>query len=77
MAYTLHPWTIANDRLRAQGWSPTVTNEEACVDAFEGGAWATMSPGGARRSRSGAGAGMAAIAAGGCWPPGAWLRSPH
>lgn len=44
LAYTLHPWVIANDRLRAAGWRPVVTNEEACVDAHEAGPWATMSP---------------------------------
>jgi nucleoside-diphosphate-sugar epimerase len=64
--YTLHPWTIANDRLRAQGWSPTVTNEEACVEAFEAGAWATMSPRRRQEIALGvAGAGLAAVAAGG------------
>ncbi|MGH9230836.1 MAG: NAD-dependent epimerase/dehydratase family protein [Acidimicrobiales bacterium] len=65
VAYTLHPWTIANDRLRGQGWSPTVTNEEACVEAFEAGAWATLSP---RRRQEIAlglvGAGLAAVATG-------------
>jgi nucleoside-diphosphate-sugar epimerase len=66
VAYTLHPWTIANDRLRAQGWSPRVTNEEACVDAFEAGAWATMSPRRRQEIALGlAGAGIAAIATGG------------
>lgn len=42
--YTLHAWLVANDRLRAEGWEPRVTNEEACVDAHEAGPWATMSP---------------------------------
>ncbi len=42
--YTLHPWVVAGDRLRAQGWTPTLSNEEACVEAHEVGAWATMSP---------------------------------
>lgn len=42
--YTLHAWLVANDRLRAEGYSPQVTNEEACVDAHEAGPWATMSP---------------------------------
>jgi nucleoside-diphosphate-sugar epimerase len=62
VAYTLHPWTIANDRLRAHGWSPTVTNEEACVEAFEAGAWATMSPRRRQEIALGlAGAGLAAV----------------
>jgi len=42
--YTLHPWVVAADRLRAAGWTPRVSNEEACVEAHEVGAWATMSP---------------------------------
>ena len=29
--YTAHPWVVANDRLRALGWSATHTNEEAWV----------------------------------------------
>jgi UDP-glucose 4-epimerase len=29
--YTVHPWVIANDRLRAAGWDPTYSNEEAFV----------------------------------------------
>lgn len=42
--YALHPWVVASDRLRAHGWRPEVTNEEACVEAHEVGAWATLSP---------------------------------
>ncbi|HKE76112.1 MAG TPA: NAD-dependent epimerase/dehydratase family protein [Acidimicrobiales bacterium] len=42
--YALHPWVVASDRLRARGWQPAVTNEEACVEAHEVGAWATLSP---------------------------------
>jgi UDP-glucose 4-epimerase len=42
--YTLHPWVVASDRLRAEGWAATVSNEEACVDAHQVGAWATLSP---------------------------------
>ena len=30
-AYGLHPWVVANDRLKAQGWVPTHTNEEVYV----------------------------------------------
>ena len=29
--YTVHPWVVANDRLRALGWQPANTNEEAYV----------------------------------------------
>ncbi len=28
-----HPWVMANDRLRATGWSPRRTNEEALLEA--------------------------------------------
>ncbi len=27
--YLVHPWVIANDRLRAAGWEPRHTNEQA------------------------------------------------
>ena len=29
--WTLHPWVVANDRLRQAGWNPAYTNEEAFV----------------------------------------------
>jgi len=38
------PWVVANDRLRALGWEPTFTNEEAYVDADRGGPWARLTP---------------------------------
>ncbi len=31
VAYTANPWVVANDRLRALGWEPAHTNEEAWV----------------------------------------------
>jgi nucleoside-diphosphate-sugar epimerase len=31
LPYAIHPWVVANDRLRAAGWSPTYTNEEALL----------------------------------------------
>lgn len=39
-----HSWVVANDRLRAEGWDPTHTNEEAFVAADEVGAWRGMNP---------------------------------
>jgi len=33
LPWTMHPWVVANDRLRAVGWEPTHTNEEAFVAA--------------------------------------------
>jgi UDP-glucose 4-epimerase len=32
--YLTHPWVIANDRLRAIGWSPRRSNEDAIVEAL-------------------------------------------
>jgi nucleoside-diphosphate-sugar epimerase len=39
-----HPWVVANDRLRASGWEPTHTSEEAYVAAHRGGPLASLSP---------------------------------
>lgn len=39
LPYMVHPWVVANDRLRAAGWSPTHTSAEALVAAFELPAW--------------------------------------
>lgn len=44
LPYTVHSWVIANDRLRADGWEPSSTNEEAYVGAHRAGPWATLSP---------------------------------
>jgi nucleoside-diphosphate-sugar epimerase len=66
-----HPWVVANDRLRAAGWAPRYSNEEALVAGRPGRRWADMSP----RRRQGlalalagvsltaAGAGVAALVA--------------
>jgi nucleoside-diphosphate-sugar epimerase len=35
--YTAHSWVVANDRLRALGWEPGHTNEEAWVVSHEPG----------------------------------------
>ena len=42
--YTMHPWVVANDRLKAAGWSPAHSNEETYVDATEGTPWSRLSP---------------------------------
>ncbi len=39
--YTRSAWVIANDKLRAEGWEPTVTNEQAYVEGTEA-SWLTM-----------------------------------
>jgi nucleoside-diphosphate-sugar epimerase len=41
---TVHPWVIANDRLKADGWAPASSNEEAYVSSHRAGPWATLSP---------------------------------
>jgi nucleoside-diphosphate-sugar epimerase len=38
------PWVVANDRLRAAGWVPRYTSEEALVDGRPGSRWREMSP---------------------------------
>ncbi len=42
--YTREPWIVSNGRLRAAGWEPTVTNEQAYVEATEAPWWTMVSP---------------------------------
>jgi nucleoside-diphosphate-sugar epimerase len=42
--YARFPWVVANDRLRAEGWSPEFTNEEAFVVGHRPGWWSTLTP---------------------------------
>ncbi len=44
LPFTVHPWVVANDRLKADGWAPESSNEEAYVGAHRAGRWATLSP---------------------------------
>jgi nucleoside-diphosphate-sugar epimerase len=37
-------WVVANDRLRALGWEPTMTNDEAYVAGHAAAPWAQISP---------------------------------
>lgn len=60
LPYTVHPWVVANDRLRAEGWHPTLSNEEAYVGAHRAGPWATLSP--RRRQEIALGTAGAAVA---------------
>ncbi len=66
--YARHPWVVANDRLRADGWAPQHSNEEAFVDGTPATALATLSP---RRRQELAlgitGGALAAGAAGAVW----------
>ncbi len=43
-SYTRSPWLVANDRLKAEGWQATVTNEQAYVEGTEGKWWTMVSP---------------------------------
>jgi len=43
-AYVTHPWVVAADRLRALGWTPAHTTEEALVETTECSALATLPP---------------------------------
>jgi nucleoside-diphosphate-sugar epimerase len=42
--YTLHPWVVATDRLKATGWAPEHSVEETIVDTTEGMPWSRLSP---------------------------------
>jgi nucleoside-diphosphate-sugar epimerase len=42
--YRSHPWVVANDRLRSEGWAPGYSNEEAFVFSHEPSGWSTVSP---------------------------------
>lgn len=42
LAYTTSPWVVANDRLKAAGWTPTHTNEEAFVASDELPRWRAL-----------------------------------
>jgi nucleoside-diphosphate-sugar epimerase len=43
-SYTRWPWLVANDRLKAAGWTPTVTNEQAYVEGTESRWWTMVTP---------------------------------
>lgn len=44
-AYATHPWVIAPDRLKAAGWVPEYTSEEALVATDERVHWDDLPPG--------------------------------
>lgn len=74
-SYITYPWLVANDRLRATGWAPTVTNEQAYVEGTEA-RWGTMvSP--QRRQEialAGLGLGIFNLGATGVWLVLRWRR---
>jgi nucleoside-diphosphate-sugar epimerase len=62
LSWTVHPWVISADRLRALGWSASHTNQEAFVAGHRPLPWATVSP--RRRQELTLGISAAALAAG-------------
>ena len=61
MPYLVQPWVVANDRLRAAGWRPHHTNEEAIIEGLD----SLPSPGYGRALLiGGAGAVLAGLATG-------------
>lgn len=43
VAYLANPWVVANDRLRAAGWDPQNSNEEAYVSSHRPTGWSALS----------------------------------
>src|SRR5215212_5090729 len=43
-SYTRHPWIVANDKLRSEGWKPTVSNEQAYVEGTEAKWYSMVTP---------------------------------
>jgi len=66
--YTQASWVVANGRLRAEGWRPTITNEQTYVEATEAPWWTMITP--KRRQEltlGGAALGAVVAAAFGVW----------
>lgn len=62
--YTCHPWVVANDRLKAEGWAPTRTTAEAYVEGNAARPWAMMNSKRRQQLAIGGAAGAVAAAAG-------------
>ncbi len=45
LPFTRHPWVVASDRLRAEGWAPRSTSEQAYVAGTEAKWWTLLTPG--------------------------------
>lgn len=43
VAYLANPWVVANDKLKAAGWVPEHSNEEAYVSSHRPSGWAALS----------------------------------
>ncbi|MEX2625583.1 MAG: NAD-dependent epimerase/dehydratase family protein [Ilumatobacteraceae bacterium] len=72
--YTRESWVIANDKLRAEGWCPTISNDQAYVEGTEARWWTMITP--KRRQELSLGGLAAAIVGGGAGvlSLGLWLR---
>jgi nucleoside-diphosphate-sugar epimerase len=62
LPYLVHPWVVANDRLRAEGWTPRYSSEEAFVAGAGVPRWQSLSLG--RRQAIALGVVGAAVAGG-------------
>lgn len=60
--YLQHPWVVANDKLRALGWQPEFSNEEAYVAGYQASRFDGVTA--KRRQELALGAAGAAVAAG-------------
>lgn len=58
-SYTHEAWVVSNGRLVAEGWRPTVTNEQAYVEGTEARWWTMISP--KRRQELALGTGIALV----------------
>ena len=63
LPYLLHPWVVANDRLRAKGWAPRHSSEEAFVAGAGVPRWQSLSLG--RRQAIALGSAAGAVVAAG------------
>ena len=60
-SYTHETWVVSNGKLVAEGWTPTVTNEQAYVEGTEARWWTMISP--KRRQELSLGVGVIALLA--------------
>ena len=74
LPYTRYSWVAANDRLRAQGWSPRYSSAQAFVIADVGMPWDDLN---ARQRQYATLAGAGAALAAGGWAAAAWLRRSY
>ena len=72
--YTRESWVVANDKLRAEGWRPTVTNEQAYVEGTEDRWWTMITPKRRQELSLGALAAALVLAAVGLVSLGVWTR---